>query len=243
MFEMNPAEACGHPAGAATGVARVETSPNVTPPVWTIAATPTFTGADNHTMKRVTPTAGQTNVRFVRLTLLAPQNVASPVVDFTEFAVYSTTAIPGGTVTGPVVPTPTAIPTASPTPEPTVVAPPGPVDPTPGPTVVPRPSLTLPSSGRRSARFSVDCRAACRVIARLEVNASTARRLGLGRSRVAGTLTRNASTGRTTLTLKLNSKATRAMRKLRSFRATLRVSVAYSGAAPVAQSRSVTVRR
>jgi hypothetical protein len=75
------------------------------------------------------------------------------------------------------------------------------------------------------------------------VSRSTARRLGLGRSRVAGTLTRNARGGRTTFTLKLNSKARRAMRKLRSFRATLRVSAAYSGVTPAARSRTVTIRR
>jgi hypothetical protein len=107
------------------------------------------------------------------------------------------------------------------------------------------PRFTLPSSGKRSVRFKVDCRADCRVTARLVVTRSVARRLGLGRSRTAGKVTRSVKAGTRTLTLKLNSKAARALRtrKVRSFRGTLRVSAAYAGVAAESRSRKLTIRR
>ena len=225
-FGVDPSEACG--AVPTFTDIEIETAPSSSGP-WTLAAT--FIDAGNHTrLHEVAATAGTANVSHVRVRLFSGRHG-----HLSEFGVYAATPTPTPTATASPTPdpTPSPVPTASPTPAPSVAPPPQ----------LARPTLTLPSSGRRAARFSVLCSAACRVSARLEVSASTARRLGLGRSRVAGTVTRNAQTGRTTFTLKLNSKAARAMRKLRSFRATLRVSAAYSGTAPVAGSRTVTIRR
>ncbi|HEX6023317.1 MAG TPA: hypothetical protein VFZ00_15075, partial [Solirubrobacter sp.] len=187
------------------------------------------------------------NVRRVRVTLINNTTGGGPFIDLSEFAVYA--GLAGSvTVTPPPVDTETPTPTPSTSPVPTATA--VPVIPTPEPTVTPppaRPSLTLPKSAKRSGvRFKVNCRADCRVTAQLVVAKSVAKRLGLGRSRVAGTLTRSVKAGRaTTLTLKLKSKAAKALRtnKVRSFRGTLRVGAAYAGASTVSRSRVITVKR
>ena len=66
-----------------------------------------FTSAARHQLNFVTPTAGATGVRFVRLTLLSSQGFGAPFRDISEFGVYGrvagvdtvdpeTTLAPGG---------------------------------------------------------------------------------------------------------------------------------------------------
>ena len=73
--------------------------------------------------------------------------------------------------------------------------------------------------------------------ARLTVDRPTARRLGLGRKLTVVSLNRRLKAGTTTLTLRLPSKA----RRLRSFRARLKVTATYPGAKAVSRSRQLTV--
>jgi extracellular elastinolytic metalloproteinase len=70
-FAVDPAATCGDGASASTGDYRIETSPNGT--VWTTAASGTFTSDDNGTLTPVTPTAGGSDVRFVKFTMLGNQ--------------------------------------------------------------------------------------------------------------------------------------------------------------------------
>ncbi len=247
-FGIDPTATCGDDEVAGTRKIRIETSTSAAGGTFVNALTANdeflpFRELDEHSMiERVPVPAARNNVRRVKVTLLA--NSGGSFFDLSEFAVY---AGPDAsvTVTEPPEPTPTPTATPSPTPIPTAIPT---VVPTPTPTVTPppaRPSFTLPKSAKRSGvRFKVNCRADCRVTARLVVARSVARRLGLGRSRVAGRLTRNVKGGTRTLTLKLNSKASRALRrKVRSFRGTLRVSAAYAGVPAVSRSRAVTVKR
>ena len=220
-FAIDPTEACGSDATSATSSFVVETSTGSEGGPWTPAATGTLASSARHRMNEVLPTAGAAGVRFVRVSLRA--NFGGPFRDLTEFAIYGRPTAPP--------PSPTPDPPASP-PSQVPTAPPTTAQP------LARPSFTLPSSGKRSVRFKVRCAADCRVTAKLVVSARVARRLGLGRSRTAGTLTRTVKGGTTTLTLKLSSKVRR-----RDFRGTLRVSAAYARTAAVSRSRSVAIKR
>jgi hypothetical protein len=85
------------------------------------------------------------------------------------------------------------------------------------------------------------------VRAKLTVDRRTARKLGLGRKLTAGSLTRrNVKQGRTTLTLRLSSKARKALQRgprSRRYVARLKVTVGYRGMKPSSRSAHVTLRR
>jgi hypothetical protein len=192
-FEIDPAEGCGDGSNAAARDVKIETSTNGAS--WTVAATNTFGFGDRQRMNVVSPTAGASGVRYVRVTIQSTLGGAA-YMDMSEFGVYS--AGPAPTPTTPAVPTPA--PSATPTP-------------------TPRPSFTLSASGKRSIKFRVRCPRACVVRASLTVDAKTARKLRLGSSRTAGSLRRSLKAGSTTLTVRLVARA----KPKASFRATLTV--------------------
>ena len=70
-FAVDPATTCGLGGSSSLGRFRIETSPDAS--TWTIAATGRFTIDDRGMLTPVTPTAGKTGVRFVRLTMLGNQ--------------------------------------------------------------------------------------------------------------------------------------------------------------------------
>jgi PKD repeat protein len=90
QFGLDPGEGCGDTAASATGAYLVETSPDGT--AWTTAVNSVFTSAARHRLNFVTPTAGATGVRFVRLTLLSSQGFGAPFRDMSEFGVYGRVA-------------------------------------------------------------------------------------------------------------------------------------------------------
>jgi hypothetical protein len=175
-------------------------------------------------MNAVAPIAGASGVRFVRVTILSTRT-ASNYMDLTEFAVFSdkATATPTPTPTASPTVTATATATASPTatatatPTATATAEPGPQPtptalPAPAPTTTPapttaRPKFTLGTSGKRAISVKATCPRACAVTASLTVDAKTARRLALGKSRTAGSLKRTLEAGTTTFTVKLGTRA------------------------------------
>ena len=73
---IDPAETCGDDPTAATGPFVLETSSDGV--TYTIAAEGTFGDADRHRFNSVPLTAGGSNVRFIRFTMVAPQ------VDFSQ---------------------------------------------------------------------------------------------------------------------------------------------------------------
>lgn len=152
------------------------------------------------------------------------------------------------TATATATVTATSTPTASPTPRPTATPLPT-VSPTATPAAAPAatrqpPSLTLLRSGRRAVKFTVTCRAACSVTGTLRVSGPTARRLHLGSRRTVGTLRANlTAAARRTFTVRLSAAAARALKRAKSFKATLTVRAGYAGAAARSQHRTVTVKR
>jgi extracellular elastinolytic metalloproteinase len=170
--------------------------------------------------------------RFVRITLFSPQDPSTyPGRDWVDLAELRAYGAPATAV----APAPTATPVATATPAPTV---------TPKPLA--RPAFTLRSSAKRSAVFTVTCAAACSVSGKLTVDARTAKKLRLGKTRVIGTLSRSVKPGkRATLTLSLNLKARRAFQrsKLKSFKATLAVGAHYAGDPAVSPHRTVKITR
>jgi hypothetical protein len=85
-FGVDPSATCGDGASASTGGFKIETSPDGT--TWTVAATGTFTSADDGRLNTVTPSAGSSGVRFVRFTITSNQTP--------DFA----TTCPGGAFAG-----------------------------------------------------------------------------------------------------------------------------------------------
>jgi hypothetical protein len=95
-FGIDPANTCGDDATASTKDYRVETSPDGT--TWTVAKEGTFGNADRGRLNLVQPTAGASNVRYVRFTMLSQQLVAPcstnpnqsgcPFADMSELEVY-----------------------------------------------------------------------------------------------------------------------------------------------------------
>jgi hypothetical protein len=98
-FGIDPANTCGDDATASTKDYRVETSPDGT--TWTVAKEAAFGNADRGRLNLVQPSAGATNVRYVRFTMLSQQLVAPcsgpganpnqsgcPFADMSELEVY-----------------------------------------------------------------------------------------------------------------------------------------------------------
>jgi hypothetical protein len=88
---IDPSNTCGDGRGAATAGFTVETSADGT--AWTAAGRGTFTAANLGKLNSMTPTGGTTNVRYVRFTMLTPQDPKAPYLDSSEIAVYG---VPSG---------------------------------------------------------------------------------------------------------------------------------------------------
>ncbi|MFL5846962.1 MAG: M36 family metallopeptidase [Solirubrobacteraceae bacterium] len=107
-FGADPGNTCGDAPSATTKDFRIETSQDGT--TFTTAfdgttADTRFDPADAGRVNLLTPTAGAQAVRYVRLTLLSPQNTCSncdgrKFIDFTELAVYGN-AVPTGSLAVP----------------------------------------------------------------------------------------------------------------------------------------------
>jgi extracellular elastinolytic metalloproteinase len=103
QFGLDPSNTCGDDPTATTKAYTLETSPDGVN--WALAKSGSFTMADRNRINLVAPTAGATNVRFVRLRALSPQR-ADPsqndsgvdFIDFSEIEVYGTQP-PTGTLT------------------------------------------------------------------------------------------------------------------------------------------------
>jgi hypothetical protein len=224
-FAVDPAEACGDDSDSATRDYRIETSAGTLGGPWIEAASGAFDGAARHLLNPVTAAAGSTaGVRHVRLSLLSTQG-GGDFLDLSEFAVHGAAVAPAQTP----VPTPSAQPTPVPTPIP--IAP---------------PSFSLPTTGKTTVPFKVTCAADCTVTAKLTVDRPTAKRLGLGKVLTAGSLTATVKAGKKTLTVKLKSKARKALlkgSKKSRYRARLKVTGAYAATPPVSRSGQLTLKR
>jgi extracellular elastinolytic metalloproteinase len=75
QFAIDPANTCGDDATASTKDYRVEASADGS--TWTVAKEGTFGNADRGRLNLVDPTAGATNVRYIRFTMLSQQLAAS----------------------------------------------------------------------------------------------------------------------------------------------------------------------
>ena len=102
-FGLDPSNTCGDDPSATTKDYTLETSSNGTN--FTLAKAGSFTLADRNRLNIVTPTAGASNVRFVRLKLLSPQSddpgdSGVDFIDFSEIEVFggSPNALPAGTL-------------------------------------------------------------------------------------------------------------------------------------------------
>lgn len=95
---VDPTSACGHPAGAALGAYRVETSADGAS--WATAAEGAFGAGDRGTQATVTPTANATGVRYVRLVALGAQEAGAGTIDVRELKVFGVgpNVAPSGTL-------------------------------------------------------------------------------------------------------------------------------------------------
>ncbi|WP_053226974.1 M36 family metallopeptidase [Solirubrobacter soli] len=233
-FEVDPAEGCFDSEDASARGVTIETSPNNA--TWTTAATPSFVFGDRHRMNVVTPTAGKSGVRYVRVTINSTLTAGWDYMDMTAFSVYADGAVVTPTPTP--TPTPTATETATPTATPIVTATPTatpvatPVV-TPAPTPVAKPSFKAEASGKRSIRVIARCPVACPVTATLTVDAATARKL---RTKKTIATFKGTLKGNRVFTVKVPSKAR--WSKVTRIVATLTVR---SGS--VVERRRVTIRR
>jgi hypothetical protein len=108
------------------------------------------------------------------------------------------------------------------------------------------PGFTFPQRGKTTVKFKVTCAQVCDVTAELKVDRPTAKKLGLGKKLVAGTLTQTGiAAGRTELTLRLKTKAKKALKKLpkgTSLRSRITAKGNYAGVPPVSRSAQVFLR-
>jgi extracellular elastinolytic metalloproteinase len=102
-FLADPGNTCGDGASATTHDFTIETSPNGT--TWTTAVTGSFTEADGHHLNPLSPVAGGSNVKYVRLTMLNPNDTCDvcsgkDFIDFSELEVIGAqpTSPPTGTL-------------------------------------------------------------------------------------------------------------------------------------------------
>jgi hypothetical protein len=260
-FLADPAEACGDDSTSATRGYRIETSPNGT--TWTVASAGNFSSANRHVLNQLTPTAGATGVRFVRLTLLSPLSTATTganFIDFTEFEVLG----------GP----PNALPSGSLVASPSTIGPGGTVhfnassfhDPdslitgyswdfdgngtadatTPGPTidhvypavgkfaakvtandfvggggiasaavkVTKKPIVSIASRGKHGKlTLTITCSAACRATATATITKKLRKRFDLRSRTVAKLSTRLAKAGKKRVTLRINKKVLKTLKR------------------------------
>ena len=223
-FVADPAEACGDGPESAAADYAIETSQSSADGPWTVAVRGTFTDGQRHRLNAIPATVG--GVRHVRLTVYTAQG-GGDFFDVSEFGVHGTPVV---AVQPP--PPPPPPPSPSPSPTPTVSA----------------PTFSFPSHGRTTVKFKVTCAAVCDVTAKLTVDRPTAKKLGLGKKLTAGSLTkRHVKEGKTELTLKLVSKAKKALSKgpkKRTYRSRIKASATYgAGKAPASRSAQVTLKR
>ena len=129
------------------------------------------------------------------------------------------------------VPTPTPTPTPTPSPTPDPSEPPG---------------FVFPQRGKTTVKFKVICGQPCDVSAERTVDRPTAKKLGLGKKLVAGTLSPTSiPAGRSELTLRLKNKAKKALKKApksASFRARIKAKANYAGQPQTSRSAQVTLK-
>jgi hypothetical protein len=120
------------------------------------------------------------------------------------------------------------------------------VPPTPTPDPSEPPGFVFPQRGKTTVKFKVICAQPCDVTAELTVDRPTAKKLGLGKKLVAGTLTQTGvPAGRTELTLRLKNKAKKAIEKApktASFRARIKAKANYADQPQVSRSAQVTLK-
>ena len=209
-FVADPAEACGDDSDSATrrlpdrDLAVLGRRPVVDGRGRHVLASPTATGS--------TPIAASAaGVRHVRLTLLSAQG-GGGFFDMTEFGVHGT---PGRAAAA-------------------------------GRRRRSRPPprrrrrrssrrASLPRARQDDGQVQGRVRAPCDVTAKLTVDRPTAKKLGLGKNLTAGSLTKKGvKAGRTELTLRLKSKAKKALQKgpkSRTYRARIKVTASYAARA------------
>jgi extracellular elastinolytic metalloproteinase len=111
-FLADPGNTCGDDPSSATKGYEIETSPDGTH--WTVASQGSFSPTDAHRLSTLTPTAGATNVRYVRLIELSPQD-ASPGGSGADFIDFSELEVLGWrTPTGTLAAAPTTVQTGVP---------------------------------------------------------------------------------------------------------------------------------
>jgi Ca2+-binding RTX toxin-like protein len=103
--------------------------------------------------------------------------------------------------------------------------------------------LSIRSISSKGLAIQITCPAACTVSGELRVNKKTARRLGLGRSRVLARGRRKlTAAGDAKVTLKVVSKARKRFKRMRSAKVTLRTTTTVAGKATTA-SKSLKLKR
>ena len=205
-YGLDPSQGCGSGPGSATKGYRLESSTDGTN--WTVVEEGEFAPRTPAGSTRSLPPDGARSARYVRLTLLSPQDEDTAYWDFAELAVFG-----GGTP----VPEPTV--TASPTPEPTTSPAPSP---SPAPAVS-KPRVALLASHRGRARVQVRCDSRCTVKASASVSPRARRRAGLKRTRLVRV--KRAVKGTRVVGLRVPAKARRKLRRKVGKRVTIKVTV------------------
>jgi hypothetical protein len=98
-FVIDPTAACSHDPGAALGAYRILTSADGN--TYNTAAEGTLDASARNRNTSITPTANASQIRYVRLQALAPQDAAQPTIDLRELQVFGVgpNTPPSGTVT------------------------------------------------------------------------------------------------------------------------------------------------
>jgi hypothetical protein len=228
-FGVDPNFTCGDGPLDATTQVQVQTSTTTNASCNTgfgSATTMTFSSGARGHLTEFAPQAGTASARCVRLTLTA--SGGGNFRDVSEFAVYSSPAPTQPAAVNPTptpTPTPTATPVATPTPTPT-----------PTPPAVKPVTFKLPTSGSKgSALLGVTCTAECTATATLTVDKATAKKLKLKTLGIAA----KAGKGSLKFTVKLSSKARKALKKrhMKSVTVTLKVSVRLGGKTTTSSKR------
>jgi extracellular elastinolytic metalloproteinase len=93
-FQVDPTATCGDPGSSSTGALTIETSTVGPDGPWTVAAQPTFDATDRNRYNPVLPTAGDTAVKAVKVTITGNQ-----VPDFVHACAATPEAFGGCTFT------------------------------------------------------------------------------------------------------------------------------------------------